>query len=361
MTSTSMEQTTARSELRAVSTAARGRWPEIFDQFAPELADAMASAPFHVACPVHGGTDGFRLFSDYVQTGGGVCNTCGVQATGAAMLAWVTKAPLTDIVAKLQRWLQNPAAVELAPRPARVLPAPRKIDREKAWSDIQKTLAGTVELANSAGELYLMRRGIWKENQSPILRMHPSLLYYSTKEKKSYGNFPCLIAPLEDPKGRVLTLHRTFLTATGDKAPVPKAKKLMTGRASLSESGCAIKLFPAEEILGLAEGIETALASRAVSRMPVWACATAQLMEQVVVPDTVRHVVIWADLDTSGRGLIAAERLANRLEREGRKVEICLPNVTLGPDEKGVDWLNVLLQYGINGFPARWRRWRPEI
>jgi putative DNA primase/helicase len=112
-------------------------------------------------------------------------------------------------------------------------------------------------------------------------------------------------------------------------------------------------------VLGVAEGIETALAAHAISRMPVWSCVSAPLLELVDIPEYVKFVVIWADLDVSNRGLIAAEKLADRLEAMGKKVEICLPYGPIPEGVKGVDWLDVLLAQGVNGFPARWRRWRP--
>ncbi|MBW2135795.1 MAG: hypothetical protein JRG72_11325 [Deltaproteobacteria bacterium] len=56
---------------------ARGRWSRILLTLAPELETAVQKAPRHVPCPVHGGKDGFRLFGDWEETGGGICNTCG--------------------------------------------------------------------------------------------------------------------------------------------------------------------------------------------------------------------------------------------------------------------------------------------
>ena len=54
----------------------RGRWLDIFRAFAPALDDACLRVGRHVPCPVHGGKDGFRLFEDAAETGGGICNTC---------------------------------------------------------------------------------------------------------------------------------------------------------------------------------------------------------------------------------------------------------------------------------------------
>ncbi len=43
----------------------------------------------HVPCPVHGGKDGFRLFSNYQENGACVCNTCGEFRDGFKTLEWI--------------------------------------------------------------------------------------------------------------------------------------------------------------------------------------------------------------------------------------------------------------------------------
>jgi hypothetical protein len=169
--------------------------------------------------------------------------------------------------------------------------------------------------------------------------------------------FPCLLAPIRNSDGKIVSVHRIFLTPQGEKAPVPDAKKMMAMCDNIV--GSAIRLFEPGEVLGVAEGIETALAAHAISRMPVWSCVSAPLLESVEIPDIVKTVVIWADLDVSGRGAQAADTLANKLEKQGKRVEICMPVQRIPEGSKGLDWLDVLMIYGINGFPPKWRRWRP--
>lgn len=53
----------SRFDIKTVKAAAEGRWDAIFSVLAPKLAPAQERAGRHVPCPVHGGTDGFRLFS----------------------------------------------------------------------------------------------------------------------------------------------------------------------------------------------------------------------------------------------------------------------------------------------------------
>ena len=48
-----------------VRNAARGRWGEVLLRLAPSLRDAIARPGRHVPCPVHGGTNGFRMYRDF--------------------------------------------------------------------------------------------------------------------------------------------------------------------------------------------------------------------------------------------------------------------------------------------------------
>ena len=57
-----------------------------------------------------------------------------------------------------------------------------------------------------------------------------------------------------------VALHRTYLTADGRKADVPSVKKL-TGAAGPLAGACIPLHKPARGCIGIAEGIETALAA----------------------------------------------------------------------------------------------------
>ena len=73
-----------------IKAAARGRWDVVFSVLAPSLKAAMrAGRKQHVSCPKHGGTDGFRLYPDWLESGGCICNTCGSRSDGFATLQWL--------------------------------------------------------------------------------------------------------------------------------------------------------------------------------------------------------------------------------------------------------------------------------
>lgn len=331
---------------------AEGKWSYIFSELLPELSEAMEKAGHHVACPVHGGTDGFRLFKDFHATGGGYCNSCGPQANGFAMMAWLKGYAFKDAVREVSNWVrgdnQAPAPVRRAP-----VAAPKPEDFTKAREYISKVWALSTPIKGTPAELYLLKRGIPADCIPSTLRFHPGLKYIHGKEKADLGTFPCLLAPIKDKNGYILSIHRIFLTNEGEKAPVPDAKKMMPKCGYLG--GSAIKTYAPGEVLGVGEGIETVLAARAATGMPVWPCVSAVLMELVDIPETVRHVVIWADLDRSGTGLKSAQILGERLTALGKTFEICMPNMPIPEGSKGVDWLEVWLAQGAEGFPVHLR------
>ena len=102
--------------------------------------------------------------------------------------------------------------------------------------------------------------------------------------------------------------------------------------------------------IGIAEGIETALAVRQPVneqtgiRFPVWAALSANGMQSVEIPSKVFQVKIFPDHDQPTRflfvgkpsvGITAAKGLATRLQSEAVSVSIIAP-------ARGTDWLDRL-------------------
>ncbi len=84
---------------------------------------------------------------------------------------------------------------------------------------------------------------------------------------------PAMIAMVTGPDGAPSNLHRTYLTADGRKAPVLEPRRLMLGTIA---KGAAIRLAPAGDALGIAEGIETALSASVLFGVPCWAAGSAR-------------------------------------------------------------------------------------
>ena len=198
-------------------------------------------------------------------------------------------------------------------------PSPNSSEEDKlralrrVWSEAKALQPGDEAMH------YLAGRGLVLDVPSAALRLHPGMAYRDGADV--LGRFPVLLALVTGPDGRGATLHRTYLQ-DGRKAPVPSSKKLMPGKLI---KGAAIRLHPAGGVLGVAEGIETALAARQLFDTPVWSCVSATGIESFGPPVGVRKLIVFGDNDVSGTGQAAAWALAKRLIVAGIEVEVRLP------------------------------------
>lgn len=132
---------------------------------------------------------------------------------------------------------------------------------------------------------------------------------------------PALIASrtLIEAADQAASIQRTFLRKDGaGKAEINDAKKSL----GVCKGGCVVLGEIGEEML-IAEGVETALSAAALFGLPAVATLGVAHTRALMIPDSVRSVVIAADNDAPGRA--AAEALAARLRREGRAVRVEAP------------------------------------
>lgn len=173
---------------------------------------------------------------------------------------------------------------------------------------------------------YLMNRGLTVPDTG-VLRFHTGLDYWH--DGQCIGQFPAMLAAVTSPTGEIVTVHRTFLTPDGRKAPVPTVKKLCSPAGVMG--GASIKIgTPATRSdgrlgIGIAEGIETALAAAILFGVPVWAGVSAHGLASFTPPPSARNVYVFGDNDVSQTGQRAAAQLADRLTRQGFTVRIHTP------------------------------------
>jgi len=338
---------------------AAGRWLPLLEQLAPDLSEAIKQTPKHVKCPVHGGTDGFRLYEDADQVGGGVCNSCGAFRDGFALLGWLngwdnsqTLKEVAGVLGLVGHGLDRPPLPVSKPKPNPNSGKEIESRNNSARQALRRVYRQLLPVESAEVEVkpllsYLVGRGLGElvlVGLPQNIHFHPNLDYWEPDNGKPVkrGSFPAMVAAVHSPAGEVVTLHRTYLQTNGDKAAVASPKKLMTAVERGASHGAAIRLYEATKELYLAEGIETALAVRLATGRPVWATISAYGLESVELPNSVERVFIMADLDRSGRGKQAALKLAGRLESEGRTVSIHLPTDPIEEGKKSRDWLDVL-------------------
>lgn len=163
------------------------------------------------------------------------------------------------------------------------------------------------------------------------LRLHPALPYRIDGE--TVGTWPAMVARLCAPDGRLLALHRTWLTTDGRKAPTPGPCKKLTPTAGHLAGACVRLGKPEAGQIGIAEGIETALAAYSASAVPTVAAYSAGGVAAFLWPAGIERLMIFADHDDAGAN--AAARLRERGQRSGLTVSV------MTPTEPGSDWCDV--------------------
>lgn len=172
-----------------------------------------------------------------------------------------------------------------------------------------------------------------------VIRWHPGLSYHH--EGAAAGRWPAMVAGIQGPDGAAVALHRTWLTPDGRKAPTPGPVKKLSNAAGPVMTGCIRLAWPgdgAADVLGIAEGIETALAARQASGMPTVAAYSAGALAAWQWPAGLRRLVIFADADPAGAA--AAQSLRERAMRAGLSVAVMTPTTP------GADWCDVWAERG---------------
>jgi hypothetical protein len=158
--------------------------------------------------------------------------------------------------------------------------------------------------------------------RSPELRFHPRAPH-GPQPLTRYR--PALIAAVRDGDGLV-AIHRTFID--------PRAQGRPAGRAGLGRFGRgAVRLGGIGPCLGLAEGIETALAATALFKVPCWATLGTERFALMSLPAEVSELLLFLDHDSGGR---RAEALAREAFAHVGQIEAHYP------DRAGEDWNDVL-------------------
>lgn len=282
--------------------AAIGKWPGI-------LRELGVPATFlrnkHGPCPFCEGRDRWR-FDDKQGCGTWYCNGCGAGDGIQFAMRW-TGLPFAECAKRIDSIVGN---VDTTPIKSKSDPLP-------ALRRMQDALV-PMDGINPV-RLYLKSRGL---SPAPATRFCPSWRYWD--DGNVIGRFPAMVHQIQSPEGQPLTWHVTYLTPKGEKAPVPAQRKVMPAAGELS--GGAIRLYPAGETLGIAEGIETAMAAHKLTSLPVWAAYSANLLSQWNPPESVKHVVVFGDNDASYTGQWAAFTLAKRLVSQGFSVTVEIPN-----------------------------------
>jgi putative DNA primase/helicase len=279
----------------------------------------------HGPCPVCAGTDRFR-WDDRNGDGTFYCNQCG-PGSGVDLVMRVRGVSFREAALLIEGVIADQPS--LLPGRDR-LPRPQR--SEETIRNGLNALWGSGEAVHIGDpvDLWLRLRGICLPAYPTSLRA-ASRIYHRGPPATFH---PVMLARVTDPSGRPCNIHKTYLSATGGKARVEPVRMFCRGKMP---PGSAVRLAPPGPILGVAEGIETALAAQLTFGVPVWACLSAGQLAKFEAPAGTQRLVICGDNDADGTGQRAAYTLASRLAtRLALEVRI--------PVQAGTDWNDVLRQ-----------------
>lgn len=314
-----------RERFAKAKQAAAGRWRDIF--VSAGIEEKRLIKP-NQPCPMCGGRDRFS-FTDKFKGGDYLCRHCG-HGDGFELLSRFLSVSIFDALELVERFCGLPVPSRRERREEKCSDTTESFGRHETPYHLQLWREAHPVMRGDAVWRYLENRGLHQQKPPVDIRTHEALLYWD--EDVGQARFPAMLARMTDADGIVTAVHRTYLTEDGVKAPVAVPKKIT---ATSSIRGAVVQLGEPDAVLGIAEGIETALAAAEWFEMAVWAAIGAEnLANFSAVPAGVRRVVIFADNDANFVGQEAAYRLAKRLVSSGFQVEVALP------DEVGHDWLD---------------------
>lgn len=264
-----------------------------------------------VRCPVEGHGQGRGDLCPSLSIAEGEC--------GRVLVKCFAGCPAEEVFAAARRLPGSTTRANLSDFSPKASAADTSAAAYAMWRASQK-------VEGTPAEIYLRGRGLTPGSSA--------LRFLSVRHPKAACALPTLLCAISDSRGQMRAIQRTFLRADGAKAHVSPGR-MMLGRLGRG----AVQLAPAAEVMGLAEGVETAMSASSLFGIPVWAaCGTR--MAKVELPAAVRAVTIFADHDAPGEE--AAIVAARRLQRLGLTVDIRRP---ISP---GDDWNDVLLAQGRN-------------
>ena len=279
-------------------------------------------------CPFHGE----KTASFYVIPDKGFFHCFGCGAHGTA-IDYVMRSKHVGFAAAVRELIHS--SEHLTTRP-QVRPAAISLPDERETDPLVLDLWRSAN-APRLVDHYLYSRGLTAGRAQAALRGH-----YSVWCSESRRHRPAVLAAVQDSSGEICAVQRIWVEprceADGSGLPPKGARSrdLAAGKKTLGKlRDGAVRLFNSARSMGLAEGVETALAAAEIFCVPVWAAAGGARMGAVWLPGECLRLTIFGDNGSAGREL-AARAVETHRARGGITVSAEFP-----PEHWG-DWNDAL-------------------
>ena len=296
-----------------ISERAIGRWHGILSALGIR-AEFLRSK--HGPCPLCHGRDRYR-WDNKEGKGTFYCNGCGA-GDGFTLLMNVHGWDFKQTVREIETVIGS--AKVLPSRPVKSDDECRRLMYDR-WLNCDRIIIG------DPVAIYLKSRGIDLLDETT---QYPKALKIDQRRVS-------MVAAMQNPAGKLTMVHDTLLTKEGHKADVSQQRLMMEGRIA---KGSAVRLAEFTDVLGIAEGIETALSASKLFGVPCWAALNEGLMQQWQFPREAKRIIIFGDNDQNHVGQSAAFMLARKisLSPDPPIVEVKIP------ENVGDDWNDILVR-----------------
>lgn len=289
-----------------------GRWSSILPKFG---IGAEYLTGKHGPCPICEGTDRFR-FDDRDGRGTFFCSNCR-PGDGVKLLMLKTGLSFSEVAQSIREKLGETV----------VAATQKKVDHEQARRASGGLWSQATPIFNDEAAAYLRGRG--------IVGPYPMTLRFCPMARVTgvvaCSALPAMLALVTDPDGKPANVHRTYLQ-NGAKARIQSPRRMMAGDVP---EGSAIRLGSHEGVLGIAEGIETALAVTRLFGMPCWSAIDEGKLAKFAIPADVRELHIFGDHDLNFVGQRAAYTLGARAAAKKDGPDVITVRI---PPRPGTDW-----------------------
>ena len=251
---------------------ARAKAIPIADVIGAEVPLRPKGREFAGLCPFH--TE--KTPSFYVAPDKGFWHCFGCGAHGD-VIGFVMRRRGFDFVDAVRWLLDLPPNLVPVSRSAKFRPPPKYETEARTSARVQAIIRECVPATRgTAAAFYLWSRGLGDHH--PALMSHPAL--YCSEVGKPLA---ALVAPITASDGRVTAVQRIWtldrIESVNGAGPQDARAALVTRKKTLGPMlDGAARLAPVGQILGLAEGVESAIAASILYRIPVWSlCGLSRL------------------------------------------------------------------------------------
>lgn len=357
-----------------------GGWLCVIERLAPTFSDAISHLGHAVDCPFPerhrngGGRDDFRFSENPDYEGRSICSCKqdGWMPVDLLIAAGVGNS-FTDIYREIKKAYKGSSTyvAKAAPVVQRQRARPTaevNAFKVKQLKEIVKDLLPLNAPGAKIGRLYFRNRGIPLNAAIGNVKFHPALPYYrpyqegGVKKKELVGCFPAIVSAFTNQAGKVMNLHRIFLTDDGRKLDHPKVakpKKVCSGLDGWSKTKIDTAVVTGCRTLHICEGVEKGWAIHLATQESVRsAYSCTSLTGQYVDPSEFDDIVLWSDNDpynevrqAHGDGQSYMWKLFLELLRAGFRVCLMVPDTNPTKEAKGPDWEDIITESGVLDLP----------